>query len=163
MSKLALLPQHLVVSLGGARLRARFGIDTIESDGGHEVLSLAGKGALVPTTMRRFYSPFWCFRCGGERPHILVRSRAGGFVSWDCEACGSPRYARLADLPLADCDRCGERLVPGRSPMGNYTFNCARCEVAVLLADLIPRWEDLFDYHGLPIDPDYRSTDDRSG
>jgi hypothetical protein len=38
------------------------------------------------------------------------------------------------------------------SNMGNYAYKCRCCNVAFDLADLIPRWDDLFDFHGLPID-----------
>jgi DNA-directed RNA polymerase subunit RPC12/RpoP len=97
-----------------------------------------------------------------EGRHILVRSRAGGFVSWDCEACGTPRYVSRTELPAIACDRCGTSLVPGKNAMGNYAYRCPRCVRLVELADLVPRWEDLFDFHGLSIDPDYGKAVDRT-
>lgn len=104
---------------------------------------------------RSFYAVLDCFKCRCRRRHILVRSRQGGFVSWDCEICGAPRYVSSAELPAIDCNRCGGSLVPGKSPMGNYAYRCPRCVSMVELADLVPRWQDLFDFHGLSIDPDY--------
>lgn len=107
------------------------------------------------TNAKLFLCSLRCDTCRCEQSHVLVQSRPGGFVSWDCTTCGTPRYVRKREVPVPACDRCGSPREAGLSPKGNYALRCPRCRTAVLLADLVPRWQDLFDFHGLPIDPEY--------
>ena len=95
-------------------------------------------------------SDSWCCKARS----IIVRSREGGFVTQNCESCGKPRKLSLTELPSLLCGKCGTRLTAGVSYETNYTYSCTDCERRWAVADLVPCWDELFDYHGFGLDTD---------
>jgi len=80
-------------------------------------------------------------------PTILVQSMDGGFVTSNCWKCGNydtlsqPDFLHKVSIWLA-CPKCGDLMY--RSMVGNnYGFTCHDCDVAIRLADVLPRWQDL--------------------
>lgn len=77
---------------------------------------------------------------------FLVQSMSGGFVVWNCGECGTIRT--LTDnvwhsLPLRlVCLECIDWMEP-RMVGKNYGYECGRCGVAVLLAELVPHYTEL--------------------
>ena len=88
-------------------------------------------------------SPSPCHR----QPMLLVQSMEGGFVSQNCTACGKPETLPEAEFLALDlwvaCPECRRRMTPGRLPHANYGYICGSCDVAVKLAELLPRWTDI--------------------
>ena len=79
-------------------------------------------------------------------PMLLVQSMQGGFVTQNCSKCGefmTLSEAGFLSLDLwVSCPRCRKRMTP-QLVSKNYGYRCAGCDVAVLLAALLPRWQDL--------------------
>ncbi len=83
--------------------------------------------------------------CG--KPTLLVQSMEGGFVTRNCPQCGS-RTTLTHDAFFNEIDlwvACPDCKQPMKRDMidKNYGFVCEPCDVAILLAALLPRWEDL--------------------
>ncbi len=81
-----------------------------------------------------------------NQPRLLVQSMEGGFVTQNCSACGqfntlSDAEWRLLDLWVA-CPECRKRMRAGMVAK-NYGFICPGCDIAITLASILPRWEDL--------------------
>jgi hypothetical protein len=80
---------------------------------------------------------------------LLFPKSAGGFVRAHCSECGKENpLAReeFLDLPLwVSCPRCRTQMQPDRERLKSqsYGFRCGACQVVVLLADLLPSWEDV--------------------
>lgn len=103
-----------------------------------------------------FGSTSYCFKCRRTSRKVIVRSRNGGFVSQDCELCGGSRYLPERDLPGLDCRRYARALETFRDGYSNYAYRCPHCRIQVLLADVVPSWQDLrFDYDGLAVESDF--------
>jgi hypothetical protein len=99
-------------------------------------------------------------RCCGERA-LLVRSRAGGFVSRNCLKCGKSDYVTKFDLPDMLCDHCGQQLeicTTDSAGGRNYSYNCSKCDHRWVLADVIPHWAELFTYSGLAAAGDFQEA-----
>ena len=87
-----------------------------------------------------------CPKCGA--PSLLVQSMSGGFVTRNCpNACSYetlPKQVFMNELDLwIACPECKCRMEAGIVPDANYGFVCTKCNVAIRLCDLLPRWEDL--------------------
>lgn len=82
-------------------------------------------------------------------PQQIVRSRDGGFVSQNCEECGRPRTIKLTELPVVTCE-CGEVMHAGFHEH-NYAYRCSVCHAICRLCDLVPRWQECYQYRGLAI------------
>ena len=92
--------------------------------------------------------------CHGS-PTLLVQSMAGGFVSANCSECGKKHLLGRADFfslfLWVSCPRCRRQMESEMLPRikrasrlaANYGYKCARCRIYILLADLLPHWEDL--------------------
>ena len=81
---------------------------------------------------------------------LLVRSRAGGFVTRNCLKCFSQcDYVREIHLPQLDCEFCGMSLKMEFLDGKNYFYKCFGCRRTWKLADQIPHWSELFEYCGL--------------
>jgi hypothetical protein len=92
--------------------------------------------------------------CHGS-PTLLVQSMTGGFVSANCSACGKKQTLGKADFfnlfLWVSCPRCRARMEPemlsrvnGACQLaGNYGYKCDKCQIYILFADLLPRWQDL--------------------
>ncbi len=83
--------------------------------------------------------------CGA--PTLLVQSMEGGFVTTNCSECGEhttlPNSAFFGDIDLwISCPECRERMEPEMIDK-NYGYVCESCDLGILLASLLPRWEDL--------------------
>jgi hypothetical protein len=95
-----------------------------------------------------------------QQPTVLVQSKKSGFVSANCSRCGKPDTLSprcFERLPLwVSCPSCKRRMEPCvackvRAPAvgapckvdTNYKYACFRCRLFVLLADLLPDWDDL--------------------
>lgn len=89
-----------------------------------------------------------------HRPSIIVQSRKGGFVTQNCGTCGVPRALRLWELPAVQCPRCGIDLDSGTNANRNYEYSCRQCRFRCQVAELVPRWHELFDRHGYAIESD---------
>ncbi len=83
--------------------------------------------------------------CG--KPTLLVQSMEGGFVTRNCSQCGlkdplpEEVFFKKIDLWVA-CPKCKQPMK--RDMFGkNYGFVCEPCDRVILLAALLPRWEDL--------------------
>ncbi len=99
-------------------------------------------------------STSWCHNSRS----IIVRSRANGFVTQNCEVCGTPRALPKSQLPPFNCQRCGRSLETFTNINSNYAYACRSCGMEVELAGLVPHWDELFDYHGYPLESDLVSS-----
>src|SRR5688572_7180887 len=84
--------------------------------------------------------------CCGE-PTLLVQSMDGGFVTRNCSKCGAhttlPNRAFFNDLDLwVACPQCRSRMSPDMVEK-NYGYVCHGCDLAILVASILPFWEDL--------------------
>jgi ribosomal protein S27E len=85
-----------------------------------------------------------------DAPQQLVRSREGGFVSQNCEKCGTSRRVRIHELTELVCVPCDSILVKSVSRIsGNYVYTCACCNQITPLFILLPYWNERFQYCGL--------------
>lgn len=80
---------------------------------------------------------------------LLVRSRAGGFISRNCLKCGAPSYVTPSDLPDLRCDHSGRVLDVKKVDGTNYFYVCDQCEKHWQLGSVLPDWSELFAYSGL--------------
>lgn len=92
-----------------------------------------------------------------QAPTLLVQSMSGGFVSANCSVCGSRdllRYAEFLNLGLwVGCPQCKQVMDPtllseirgGGRLAGNYGYVCSPCRLFILLADLLPGWQDVME------------------
>ena len=101
-------------------------------------------------------------KCCGA-PSILVRSRAGGFISQDCLECGqNSEYVNESDIPNLDCALClkfgRKETVEPKKIRDNYWYECGDCRRKWEIASIIPHWSDTFEYAGLaaPGDPGFQ-------
>lgn len=90
-------------------------------------------------------------------PSLIVRSRAGGFVTQNCITCGFPRLLPFDQLPELSCDDCKQPLVAfTKSPPNyNYAYRCEGCDQGFELHERVPHWDERFEYHGFPLNSDY--------
>jgi hypothetical protein len=60
------------------------------------------------------------------------------------------------ELPDLNCEYCGELLQVSQEEEKhrNYYYVCPECKRGWKLADLLPRWDELFPYCGLAADQD---------
>ena len=80
----------------------------------------------------------------------LVRSREGGFVSQNCERCGTPQRVRLNELPELFCATCDSLLTLTTCPHSrNYAYHCPDCDRLTLLYSQLPYWHERFRRCGL--------------
>lgn len=81
---------------------------------------------------------------------IIVRSRPGGFVTQNCEKCGDPKSISDFEFPAAKCTKCKSdmRVVLVRK---NYAYKCSQCGREEMIHELVPSWEERFEYHGYGI------------
>jgi len=100
---------------------------------------------------RFLYSTADC-RCGGKT--LLVRSREGGFVSRNCLKCGKSNYAGETQLPDLQCDHCGNKLMIRMVDGKNYFYVCDTCNQKWQLSEVLPHWNELFEYSGLGVESD---------
>ncbi len=77
---------------------------------------------------------------------VFVLSRTGGFVTKNCTKCKRTGYAREEDFPSLEC--CGEG-VTVRLIDKDYYYKCQNCLSKVRVADIVPKWSELFEYNGL--------------
>jgi hypothetical protein len=82
-----------------------------------------------------------------EWPTVLVQSMNGGFVTSNCRKCN--RSDSLSEADFIDrirvwvaCPECGDCMFR-EMVRKNYAFVCHACDVGILLADLLPRWNEL--------------------
>lgn len=101
-------------------------------------------------TLELYGSKSYCH----QRPSLIVRSREGGFVTQNCVECGRPRALPFSELPGLQCALCKKDLRPYIDEDNNYAYQCPKCEETWVLADLVPKWDERFDYHGFGIDTD---------
>jgi hypothetical protein len=92
-----------------------------------------------------------CRKCRRRGRRLIVESRKGGFVSKDCEFCGASNYITATEIPPVPCVRCANTQLVARDYWSNYVLKCLRCRTQTLLAQLLPRWDDLYPFDGLPI------------
>lgn len=87
--------------------------------------------------------------CHGSQWRI-TRSRTGGFLSKNCEACGKPSRVGPRELPVQACLFCGKAMVAYIGHDKNYWYSCLDCDADYRIADFVPYWDQLFDnYCGL--------------
>lgn len=96
----------------------------------------------------------YCTRCRSYTNHLVVKSRAKGFVTQDCLECGKPAPVGLPQLPPLVCLRCGKQFVPKVNGRGNYEYECSGCHARFVLADWVPVWNEHFYYDGFAVDSD---------
>jgi hypothetical protein len=81
------------------------------------------------------------------KPTLLVQSMGGGFVSANCSECDSKQtltQSEFTNLGLwVNCPNCRKRMLTWEDPHKNYAYQCAECQIFILLADILPHWEDL--------------------
>jgi ribosomal protein S27E len=81
-----------------------------------------------------------------SKPTLLVQSMTGGFVTANCSACGNKETLALGEFKQlglwVSCPRCKKRMNTFDA-WGNYAYSCDACDIYILLADILPRWEDL--------------------
>lgn len=85
---------------------------------------------------------------------LLVRSRQGGFVSRNCLKCGKPDYVNEQQLPSLHCDYCSRAMVVRKVDGQNYFYVCDNCNRNWQLSEVLPHWDELFEYSGLAVDSD---------
>jgi len=90
-----------------------------------------------------------------REPTLIVQSREGGFVTRNCAKCGKPHKLSRKDMPKRYCGQCGLPLTRYQNPRHNFAYRCDQCGISFELADIVPWWYELFDYHGFAIDRDY--------
>lgn len=89
-----------------------------------------------------------------ERPSLIVKSRAGGFVTQNCVVTGRPRALPFEELPNIQCARCDTLMTPFKTRYGNYAYKCQCCRSCIRLHDKIPHWSERFAHYGYAIDSD---------
>jgi hypothetical protein len=110
----------------------------------------------IMRTLRFIYSDGHSSCCGYKE--LLVRSRAGGFVSRNCLKCGKASdYVKPQHLPHLDCEICAVSLKVEKLDGENYFYKCFTCKRTWKLADQLPHWSELFEYSGLATPGEYRS------
>lgn len=93
-------------------------------------------------------------QCHGS-PSLIVLSRPGGLVSQNCIECGKPRLLSSSELPTIICDLCSKEMKSFINADKNYAYECQECGKVVVLPNIVPLWQDRFEYHGLGLDSDY--------
>lgn len=83
--------------------------------------------------------------------NVLVRSRPGGFVTQNCNACGKPQPLNLPELPELKCKECKVNVGKFINDLKNYSYKCPSCQKEWQLANLVPAWQEKFKYHGFAI------------
>ena len=77
---------------------------------------------------------------------VLVQSMEGGFVTAICYGCGKKEtFIELEFRSLqhiVSCPKCKEAMTP-KLVEKNYSYVCEKCELYILLADLLPHWKEL--------------------
>jgi len=84
-----------------------------------------------------------------QQKALVVRSRAGGFISQNCLKCGKSDYINEGALPDLLCDFCAGPLAIKRVDGQNYFYVCGKCSRSWKIADNVPHWGELFAYSGL--------------
>lgn len=92
-------------------------------------------------------------RCCGSKS-LIVQSRAGGFITQNCESCGTPRRITIQQLPTLPCRHCDCELRKTRDRRGNYVYSCLTCSLSLRVADLVPRWQEYFEECGVGVGSD---------
>jgi hypothetical protein len=71
----------------------------------------------------------------------------GGFVTRNCPRCNTPKtLPETAFMKLAlwvACPECKARMRAKVLPDKNYGYFCEKCDIAIQLSELLPRYEDL--------------------
>ena len=96
----------------------------------------------------------WCYKCQRQSRRVIVRSRTGGFVTQNCEHCGKPDSISQQDLSQVSCGKCGTVQSTGKSHLGNYVYSCPSCQRTTELHQLVPHWNELYEYDGFGLDSD---------
>jgi hypothetical protein len=81
---------------------------------------------------------------------IIVRSRSGGFITQNCEKCEKLRAIQPSEFPPAKCAECQIQMAIVRLRK-NYAYKCEQCSKAVIVHDIVPSWDERFDYHSFAI------------
>jgi hypothetical protein len=84
---------------------------------------------------------------------VLVRSRAGGYVSRNCCECGKSYHVGVDALPELACDVCSVALTVTFLDGKNYFYVCGKCRRSWLLAALLPWWFEYVPFYGLATGP----------
>ena len=96
----------------------------------------------------------YCRGCRQHRQTLIVQSREGGLVTRDCLTSGTSNSVRMTHLPNLYCGRCSSEIGPSKNSSGNYAYACRCCRTSVELAQLVPFWDEEFDYSGFGIETD---------
>ena len=131
-----------------------------------EILALVNRGALDTALPRVVTDKRVIIAVGKSQcchaPAMLVRSRAGGFVSQDCLKCGlRSDYVRPNDIPDLDCEGCRKFRSNTVVPIIKdtiYWYECTGCRRAWSIPSLIPAWSEAFGYAGLAAPRDAASS-----
>src|SRR5262245_11524619 len=88
-------------------------------------------------------------------PTVIVQSMNRGFVSANCSVCGAKdtlsEHEFMQLSVWVSCPLCQRQMKPrllsaiirDRKLAGNYGYACFACHRFILLAHLLPSWEDL--------------------
>ncbi|MBM7846193.1 hypothetical protein [Herpetosiphon giganteus] len=87
--------------------------------------------------------------CCASRSLIVV-SREGGFITQNCTSCGKPRAIRPEHIPSALCTLCSIPMLV-KVFNKNYAYICQRCTNIHMIYQLVPAWEEYFEYTGFAI------------
>lgn len=83
--------------------------------------------------------------------NVLVASRSGGFVTQNCNACGTPQPINIPELPELRCKKCTVAVSKFINSRNNYAYKCTSCHKEWEVANLVPAWQEKFEYHGFAI------------
>ena len=79
---------------------------------------------------------------------ILVQSMDGGFVTANCTKCGKQDTVSHSEFEALDvwisCPECQQKMASQKVAYSNYGYTCERCDLYVLLGDLLPKWDEIF-------------------
>ena len=104
-----------------------------------------------------------CRGCHRDQMCLVVKSRDGGYVSRNCEACGTSNRLRLEELGELRHEDCGGVAQPFVSARKNYSYRCTGCADEIELHELVPRWQEFGQYSGLAAtDDEFESARDWS-
>lgn len=79
----------------------------------------------------------------------IVKSREGGFLSRNCLCCGEPAYVNASQIPRIQCDMCKAPMQVEKLDGSNYFYRCRQCSRSHKISELVPRWNEVFQYSGL--------------
>jgi hypothetical protein len=93
-----------------------------------------------------------CKACGNIA--VIVRSRKGGYVTQNCLKCKHHANVTVSELPMLLCGNCNEEM-EAKVIQKNYWYECEDCQLSCKLADLVPHWDEFFEYDPHPLPSDY--------